>query len=146
MNELVFSSAGALTTRMREGALSARDVMEAHLRQIESANPVVNAIVTLDEDRAMAGAAQADARQARGEPLGVLHGLPIAHKDLVATAGMRTTLGSPVFADHVPDTDDLIVERYRSAGAILIGKTNTPEMGAGSPHVQPGVRSHPQPI
>lgn len=132
MSELVFNSTRNLTCRMRKGEISAHEVMEAHLRRIEVVNPSVNAIVTLDEERAMSGAAAADDRHARGHPLGILHGLPIAHKDLVATAGMRTTLGSPVFADHIPGTDALIVERYRDAGAILIGKTNVPELGAGS--------------
>ena len=137
MSELVFSSARNLTRRMRKGEISAREVMEAHLRRIEVVNPSVNAIVTLDEERAMSGAAAADDRHARGHPLGILHGLPIAHKDLVATAGMRTTLGSTVFADCIPGTDDLIVERYRDAGAILIGKTNVPELGVGSHNFNP---------
>lgn len=79
---------------------------------------------------AMAGAADAATR--RKEATGLLHGLPIAHKDLVETKGVRTTYGSPIFADHVPDRDALIVERLRQAGAIMIGKTNTPEFGAGS--------------
>ena len=125
-------SASSLASSMREGAVSAREVMEAHLRRIEAVNPALNAIVTLDGDRAMAGAAEADDRMAGAKDLGILHGLPVAHKDLVATAGMRTTLGSPVFSDRVPTIDDLIVERYRNAGSILIGKTNTPELGAGS--------------
>lgn len=106
--------------------------MEAHLARIARVNPQLNAIVTLDEQRALAGAASADDRQAAGEPLGVLHGLPIAHKDLVPTAGMRTTLGSPIFATDIPTVDALLVERYRAEGSILIGKTNTPEFGAGS--------------
>src|SRR5450432_2164260 len=69
---------------------------------------------------------------ARGEPLGLLHGLPVAHKDLADTAGVRTTYGSPLFADHVPDRDALVVQRMAGAGAISLGKTNTPEFGAGS--------------
>ncbi len=132
MDEILFSSASALTARIQSGLLSAREVMEEHLLRIEEVNPSLNAIVTLDPERAMAGSAAADDRFAKGESVGVLHGLPIAHKDLVSTAGMRTTLGSPLFADHVPDADGLIAERYRDAGAILIGKTNTPEFGAGS--------------
>ena len=74
----------------------------------------------------------ADAKQARGEELGVLHGLPIAHKDLFETAGIRSTMGSPVFADYVPETDDLIIARLKAAGCITLGKTNVPEFGAGS--------------
>ena len=132
MDELIFMSAVELAAQMKSGAVSAREVMDAHLDRITEVNPVVNAIVTLDSERALAGAAAADAAQARGDDLGPLHGLPVAHKDLVATAGMRTTKGSPIHADDVPTTDALLVERYRAGGAILIGKTNTPEFGAGS--------------
>ena len=107
---------------------SVREVMEAHLERIEAVNPRVNAIVTLDAEGALRAADEADA----GEPRGVLHGLPIAVKDLEDTAGMRTTYGSPLFAEHVPEADSLLVERLRAAGAIVIGKTNTPEFGAGS--------------
>jgi amidase len=92
----------------------------------------VNAIVTLVGERAMAAAARADELLARGGPLGVLHGLPVAHKDLVDTAGIRTTRGSPFYRDHVPTRDALIVTRIRGAGAVTVGKTNTPEFGAGS--------------
>ena len=106
--------------------------MIAHLDQIERVNPQVNAIVTLLPERAIQGARRADDALARGEPIGPLHGLPIAHKDLVLTKGIRTTFGSTVFRDFVPDQDALIVERLRSGGAITIGKTNTPEFGAGS--------------
>jgi amidase len=106
--------------------------MEAHLAQIDRVNPEVNAIVTLLPEQAMERAKEADERQARGEELGSLHGLPIAHKDLVPTKGIRTTFGSPIYKDFVPEQDDLIIERLRGAGAITIGKTNTPEFGAGS--------------
>jgi amidase len=106
--------------------------MEAHLAQIERVNPKVNAIVTLLPERALEHARRADESLARGDEIGPLHGLPIAHKDLVWTKGIRTTFGSPIFADFVPDQDEIIVERLRSAGAITIGKTNTPEFGAGS--------------
>jgi len=92
----------------------------------------VNAIVTLVADRAMADAARADELTAKGRSLGVLHGLPVAHKDLVDTAGIRTTRGSRFYQDHVPTRDALIVERIRAAGALTVGKTNTPEFGAGS--------------
>jgi amidase len=103
--------------------------MAAYLDRIEAVNPRVNAIVTLLEpDVALRLADEADA----AGPRGVLHGLPVAVKDLEDTAGMRTTYGSPLFASHVPETDSLLVERLRAAGAIVIGKTNTPEFGAGS--------------
>jgi amidase len=131
-SEICFSTAVELVRRIRERELSAREVMEAHLSQIERLNPQVNAIVTLHPDRALEGAKTADERQARGEVLGPLHGLPIAHKDLVTTRGIRTTFGSRLFSEYVPAQDDLIVERLRAAGALTIGKTNTPEFGAGS--------------
>ena len=130
--ELCFLSAVELAGRIRRGDLSAREVMRAHLAEIERVNPKVNAIVTLVADRAMTDAARADEDQARGRPLGPLHGLPVAHKDLVDTAGIRTTQGSPFYRDRIPTTDALIVTRIRHAGAITCGKTNTPEFGAGS--------------
>jgi amidase len=130
--ELAYLGAIELASRIRRKQISARDVMAAHLARIEAVNPKVNAIVTLVGERAMADAARADELLARGGPLGVLHGLPVAHKDLVDTAGIRTTRGSPFFRDHVPTTDALIVARIRAAGAVTFGKTNTPEFGAGS--------------
>jgi len=130
--ELCFLTATELATRIRRKEISARAVLAAHLAQIERVNPHVNAIVTLAPEQAQAAAAAADDALARGAAIGPLHGLPIAHKDLVDTAGIRTTRGSPLFRDHVPQQDDLIVERLKRAGAITIGKTNTPEFGAGS--------------
>ena len=131
-NELVFMSAVELAARIRRKDVSAREVMQAHLAQIERVNPRVNAIVTLVGDRAIADAARADEAVARGQPLGPLHGLPIAHKDLVETAGIRTTRGSPFYRDFVPTNDAPIIQRMRAAGAVTLGKTNTPEFGAGS--------------
>jgi amidase len=130
--ELVYLSAIELASQIRRKQVSAREVMAAHLTQIERVNPKVNAIVTLVTERAMADAVRADELLARGGPVGVLHGLPIAHKDLVDTAGIRTTRGSPFYRDNVPTRDALIVTRVRGAGAITVGKTNTPELGAGS--------------
>ena len=131
-DELCDLTAVELASRIRHKQLSARDVMAAHLARIERVNPKINAIVTLVADRAMADAAKADELQARGGTLGALHGLPVAHKDLVNTAGIRTTFGSPMFRDNVPTVDALFVTRTRAAGAIMVGKTNTPEFGAGS--------------
>jgi amidase len=131
-DELCDLTALDLASRIRRKQVSAREVMTAHLSRIERINPKINAIVTLVAERAMADAAKADQWQARGKPLGVLHGLPMAHKDLVNTAGIRTTFGSPLYKNNVPTTDDLIVRRVRDAGAITVGKTNTPEFGAGS--------------
>lgn len=129
---ICFLSAVEMARLIRAGKLSARDVMAAHLKQIESLNPRVNAIVSLVPEMAAAAAARADEMQARNEPLGPLHGLPAAHKDLLETRGIRTTFGSPLYRDYVPTVDDLVVERVRRAGAITLGKTNTPEFGAGS--------------
>ena len=134
---LCFLTATELARLIRSKEVSAFEVMEAHLRQIERVNPKVNAIVTLLSDRAMDGARVADERLARGADVGLLHGLPIAHKDLVETKGIRTTKGSPIYKDYIPDQDALIVERLRTAGAITIGKTNTPEFGAGSQTFNP---------
>lgn len=131
-DELCTLSAVDLAARIRRKDVSAREVLDAHLARIARVNPQVNAIVTLVPEMAQRWASEADERQARGEPLGVLHGLPVAHKDLVDTAGIRTTRGSPLFANNVPTADALIVRRIRAAGAITLGKTNTPEFGAGS--------------
>ena len=131
-SELCEMTAVDLAARLARKEVSAREVMSAHLAQIERVNPKVNAIVTLVAEQAMAGAAKADEAIMRRDPIGVLHGLPVAHKDLVETAGIRTTWGSPFYRDHVPTHDALIVTRIRAAGAITVGKTNTPEFGAGS--------------
>lgn len=131
-SELCFMEATELARCLRHREVSCVEVMEAHLAQIERVNPAINAIVTLLPEAGLAQARAADVALARGEPLGPLHGLPIAHKDLVPTRGIRTTYGSPIYADHVPEEDGLIVQRLRQAGAITIGKTNTPEFGAGS--------------
>jgi len=130
-------SATELARRIRSKDLSARETVAAHLDRIAQVNPTVNAIVTLVADEAMARARLADEALARGSDIGPLHGVPIAHKDLQITRGMRTTFGSPIYKDFVPDEDSLLVERIRKAGAILVGKTNTPEFGAGSQTFNP---------
>jgi len=131
-SDLCFTTATELARLLREKKVSAKEVMEAHLAQIDRINPKVNAIVTLLAEQAMSQASAADDALARSETVGPLHGIPIAHKDLVSTKGIRTTSGSPIFKDFIPDVDELIVERMKKAGAITIGKTNTPEFGAGS--------------
>jgi amidase len=131
-SDVCFMSAIEMARLIRAKKLSARETLAAHLRQIERVNSKVNAIVTLTPEMAAADAANADEKQARKETLGPLHGLPVAHKDLLETRGIRTTFGSPLYKDYVPAEDDLVVERIRRAGAITIGKTNTPEFGAGS--------------
>jgi amidase len=105
--------------------------MAAHLEQIEKVNPAVNAIVTLVAEKALAQAESADRKLMRGEAAGCLFGLPVGVKDLVHTRGIRTTYGSPIYEALVPEDDALIVEREKAAGAIILGKTNTPEFGAG---------------
>lgn len=127
-----YSTARAMAAAVRDGEISARELLELHLDRISAVNPDVNAVVSLDAERAQASALEADERYAHGERLGVLHGLPFAVKDTHAVAGWRTTYGSPLMADNVPDYDDLLVSRIRQAGAILIGKTNVPEFAAGS--------------
>ena len=131
-DELCSASARDLTLLIRSREVSAEEVMRAHLERINRVNPQVNAIVTLLPDRALDQAREADEALARGDEAGPLFGLPVAHKDLVETKGVRTTRGSPLFRDWVPDRDALIVERLQGAGAISVGKTNTPEFGAGS--------------
>ncbi len=130
--ELCDRTAVELARMIRHHEVSAREVLDAHLERIDRWNPIVNAIVTRTTDLARARAAELDEALARGEEPGPLHGLPIAHKDLVDTAGIRTTYGSPIYADHVPDVDEPFVARLRAAGTVLVGKTNTPEFGAGS--------------
>jgi amidase len=130
--DLCFLSAVEQARRLRARELSAVELLEAHLAQIDRVNPQLNAIVTLVPELARERALAADRALAHGEPLGPLHGLPVAHKDLALTAGIRTTQGSPIFGDWVPEESSLIVERIQGAGAITLGKTNTPEFGAGS--------------
>jgi amidase len=130
--DINFMTAVELSQHIRSGDLSCVEVMQAHIEQIDRVNPKVNAIVTYHPEQALEGAKDADAALQRGNVVGVLHGLPVAHKDLVDTAGVRTTYGSPIFAEHIPQQDMLIVERLKQAGAISVGKTNTPEFGAGS--------------
>src|SRR3954454_11268902 len=128
----VESAAREQAAAVRRREISARELLELHLARIAERNPQLNAIVSLDEERARDGAKQADDTLARGEDVGPLHGLPFAFKDTHAVAGWRTTFGSPLFKDFVPDRDELIVERVRGAGVVVIGKTNVPEFAAGS--------------
>ncbi len=127
------ASATELARAIADGALSSVAVMEAFLDRIDAINPAVNAIVSRVERPALlAQAAAHDRILAEHGPMGPLHGLPIAVKDLVAAAGLPNTMGSPLFRDQVPQTDAIMVARLRAAGAIIIGKTNVPEFGFGS--------------
>jgi amidase len=132
-DDLCFMSARELARLIRAGKLSARELMTAHLRQIERLNPKLNAIVAkLDDAQCLALAAAADEKQARGEPLGPLHGLPMAVKDTEPVVGFPFTRGSPIFRHEMPKADSVVVERLRGAGTLIIGKTNMPEFGMGS--------------
>ncbi|MCK6449704.1 MAG: amidase [Alphaproteobacteria bacterium] len=112
--------------------LSPVELLDSCLKRIERVNPRVNAVVAMCVDRAKAEAKAAEEAVMRGDALGVLHGLPLGVKDLEETEGLRTTYGSPIFKDHVPNRDERNVAACRAAGAIVLGKTNTPEFGAGA--------------
>lgn len=132
MDDLVALCATELAALLASGEVAAREVVAAHLRRIEEVDGRINAIVTRTPELALEAAARADDAHAHGASLGVLHGLPIAHKDLNETAGIRTTYGWPATRDFVPAESSLVVERLWAAGAIPVGKTNVPELGAGS--------------
>lgn len=137
-NETCFMRARDLAGMIRAKKISSREVMQAHLKQIARVNPKVNAIVTpVPEEQLMEQAMAADEAAAKGNWLGPLHGLPVGVKDLHATKGIRTTHGSPLYANDVPNFDCLVVEREKKAGAIVIGKTNVPEWGLGSQTFNP---------
>lgn len=131
-DDLCFVSATELSKLIRLKKISVQQIIRAHLDQIERLNPTLNAIVTLTAESAMAQAVIADQKIGENDTVGILHGLPVAHKDLFLTRGVRTTFGSLAYKDFVPDVDSLPVERLKTAGAISLGKTNTPEFGAGS--------------
>ncbi|WP_144186094.1 amidase [Elioraea rosea] len=118
-------------------AISPVDLLDAHLRRIEQVNHAVNAVVSIDEGMARSAAKAAEAAVVKGEALPLLHGLPVGIKDLEETKGLRTTYGSPQYADFVPEADCGMVANLRAAGAIILGKTNTPEFGAGANTVNP---------
>ncbi len=129
VSDILDQEALGLAADIKAGNLSAEELMRATLDRIEQVNPQVNAIVSLrDPDELIAEARQAD----QSERKGWMHGFPLAVKDLANAKGLRTTMGSPVFADQVAPKDDIVVARMRAAGAIIIGKTNTPEFGLGS--------------
>lgn len=123
-------SAAVVARRVRAREVSCVEVAEACLARIDHLNPILNAIVTLN-DRALDDARALDERIARGEDVGPLAGLPVGIKDVTEVAGLRTTYGSPLYKDHVPLEDAVVVQRLRSAGAVILGKTNTPEFAAG---------------
>jgi amidase len=126
--DIVFASTTQLAAAIRAGHVSAIEVLQAHLAQIAAHNPTLNAVITLDAERAYERAREADAALARGEHWGVLHGVPFTLKDAHATAGMRTTTGFPPLANYVPKVDSTVTARLKKAGGILLGKTNVPVM------------------
>ncbi|NDF58586.1 MAG: hypothetical protein EB139_01690 [Burkholderiaceae bacterium] len=131
--ELCFKTACEQAQLIRNKKISVTQLITAHLDQIERLNPTLNAIVTLTAESALEEAQAADAALAKQAPLGALHGLPVAHKDLFLTKGVRTTFGSPIYQDFIPEHDSLPVERLKKAGAISLGKTNTPEFALDTP-------------
>ena len=127
--ELMFLSAHEQRRLIAKKAISSVEMVEASYRRITELEPQLNAFITLDEDGALSAACKADEQLAKGKNLGVLHGVPIAVKDLEVTKGLRTTLGSTFFKNWIPDYDSVAVERLRATGAVILGKTNTPEFG-----------------
>ena len=127
--DIAFASASDLRQMIDSREVSIVELTEMFLHRIEALNPSLNAYVTVTEDEALASARAAEEALLRGEAQSPLHGIPISIKDLEVTKGVRTTMGSLVFKDHIPDQDSIVVERIRSSGAIILGKTNTPEFG-----------------
>lgn len=127
-----FSTAREMAAAVAAKQISARELLELHLQRIEAVNPTVNALVSVDPDRARQAADEADVRTMSGEPLGALHGLPYAVKDTHEVEGWRTTFGSVLRSDHHPERDELVVARVREAGAVIVAKSNVPEFAAGS--------------
>jgi len=145
VDEIVFQPVTRLSGALVRGEISSRELLEAYLENIAAINPAVNAVVTLDADAALAAAGAADAARASGAEVGPLHGVPMTIKDSIETAGMRTTSGSPDFAEHVPARDADAVARLRAAGAIIFGKTNLPTLAADWQSYNPlfGVTNNP---
>lgn len=137
MTELAFVGARDIVRSIRRKELSSLELTDYFLKRIAQHNPAVNAVVTLDADGARRAARAADEAIARGAPLGPLHGLPLTVKDAFETAGMRTTAGASVWSEHIPARDALVIERMRAAGAIIVGKTNTPAFCADSQSYNP---------
>ena len=145
MADLCDHDAVTLAGMLRRREVSAREVVTAHARRIEALDGVINAVVTRSLGTALHKAGLADAELARGREPGPLHGLPVAHKDLADTAGVRTTYGSVLFAGHVPDRDDLVVARMAGRGDQP-GQDEHAGVRGGLANFQRGVRRHPQPV
>src|SRR5262245_58954 len=130
--DLTRLSAVELACLIRDRKVSPVEVLDAHLNAIARINPQINAIVTLADDQARIEAERAERRLRQGEAPRLLEGLPVLIKDITPTAGLRTTFASPLFRDFIPTEDAEVVARLRKAGAIILGKTNTPEFAAGA--------------
>ena len=128
-SELAFASAVDIRQMIADREISAVELTEFFYRRIDELNPRLSAYLALCPDQALADAQAADAAVRNGDTLGPLHGIPISIKDLEMTKGITTTLGSAIFRDRVPEIDSIVVERVKAAGAIILGKTNTPEFG-----------------
>src|SRR5258708_661304 len=132
MTELCDTGAVELRRQIGSKEISPVELLESCLKRIEQVNPALNAVTATCIDRAKSEAKTAERAVLKGETLGPLHGLPIGIKDLNETEGLRTTFGSPLYADYVPEKDERMVAAVRRAGAIVVGKTNVPEFGAGA--------------
>lgn len=142
--ELIFASASTLARAIRDKEVSSEEVVNAYLRRIEAVNPKINAVVQLPAEQALAEAREADAALARGEIKGPLHGVPFTVKDMIETAGVICTSGTKGRASFVPTQDATVVARLRAAGALMLGKTNAPELGVAGGERQPGLRADKQ--
>ncbi len=136
-DDLCLRPAVELAALLRTGELSARELLAACLARVAELDPLLNAVVTLDAERAEQRARELDDALLRSGPVGPLHGLPCAHKDALPTAGLRTTWGSRLYADHVPAADAVLAARVRAAGGVRLGKTNVPEFACGSQTTNP---------
>jgi amidase len=142
VNDHSFLGASQLATLIRNREISSRELLEHYLSRIEALNPKLNAVVTLDTDRARKRADAADLALARGESWGPLHGLPITVKDTFQTAGVRTTAGARGFSDHVPISDAVSVARLKAAGAALMGKNQHAAVRVRRPVLQQRLRHY----
>ncbi len=144
--ELCFTPAVKLARMIREREISPVELTQAVLERIEAVNPQINAYCTLVPEFALRAAQEAEKKVMKKEELGPLHGIPLSIKDLTPTKGIRTTWGSRYYKDFVPQEDALVVQRLKAAGAIILGKTNTPEFGIGINTTNSVVRHHAEPV
>src|SRR5829696_9296832 len=145
MDDLVFASATQLATWIRQCRVSASELVDAYLASIARYNPSLNAVITLDEERARKRAQEADAALAHNEIWGPLHGVPMTLKDGHSVAGMRTTAGFEPLSDYVPNEDGTVAARLKAAGAIIVGKTNVPVL-LGDAQTDNPIFGHQQPL